>query len=66
MKTRPVGAAPDFTQACVVMFGVNLVWVFMVVWAVWGLIAVALLGWVVNQWVIWVDIRRARKRARYG
>lgn len=41
--------APNFTQACIVMFGVNLAWVFMVIWAIWGLLAVAVTGWVVNQ-----------------
>jgi uncharacterized membrane protein len=40
---------PDYTQACVVMFGVNLAWVLMVIWAIWGLLAAALLGWVVNK-----------------
>lgn len=41
--------APDFTTACVVMFGVNITWIFMVIWAIWGLIAVAAIGWVVNR-----------------
>jgi hypothetical protein len=38
----------------------------MVVWATWGLIAVATLGWALNQWMIWLDMRRAREAARYG
>ena len=38
-------AAPNYTGACVVMFGVNLVWVLLVLWVIWGLIAVALTGW---------------------
>jgi hypothetical protein len=63
---RPVGSAPDFTPACIVMFGVNLAWGFMVVWVTWGLIAVAALGWVLNQWMIWLDMRRAREAARYS
>lgn len=41
--------APDFTQACIVMFGVNIAWVFMVIWAIWGLLAVAALGWTLNR-----------------
>lgn len=44
-------AAPNYTLACVVMFGVNLTWVLMAVWALWGLIAAAATGWAVN-WVI--------------
>lgn len=53
-------AAPDFTQACIVMFGVNLAWVFMVIWAIWGLIAVAALGWAVNKLITRIDMVRNR------
>ncbi len=51
-------AAPDFTQACVVMFGVNLTWIMMVIWAIWGLVAVAVLGWVVNKLISRIDMAR--------
>ena len=54
----PQPAAPDFTQACVVMFGINLTWIMMVVWAIWGLIAVAALGWVVNRVIHRIDMAR--------
>lgn len=37
-------SAPNYTQACIVMFGVNILWIFMVIWALWGLVAVALSG----------------------
>ena len=56
-------SAPDFTNACVVMFGVNISWIFLVLWAVWGLIAVAALGWCLNRWMIWLNARRARAYA---
>ncbi len=46
--TQPT-AAPNFKSACVVMFGVNITWIFMVIWAIWGLIFVMLLGWVINH-----------------
>lgn len=42
-------AAPNYTNACIIMFGVNLAWIFMVIWAVWGLIIVMLLGAVINH-----------------
>ena len=42
-------AAPNFTSACIVMFGVNLTWILMVVWAIWGLLAAAATGWVVHK-----------------
>lgn len=39
MRDDPPGQVPDYTQACVVMFGVNLTWVLVAIWAIWGLIA---------------------------
>lgn len=42
-------AAPDYTQACVVMFGVNLTWILMVIWVAWGVLAVAITGWIVGK-----------------
>lgn len=51
-------AAPNFTQACVVMFGVNITWIFMVIWAVWGIIAVAVTGWLIHQLIERIDAAR--------
>ncbi|MEP5728129.1 MAG: hypothetical protein ABJL67_02020 [Sulfitobacter sp.] len=51
-------AAPNFTQACVVMFGVNITWIFMLIWSIWGLLAVAALGWVVNKVITRIDLAR--------
>lgn len=59
--------APNYTNACIVMFGVNITWIFMVIWAVWGLICVMLLGWVINhimtRFKAQADARHARDRA---
>lgn len=52
------GRAPDFTQACIVMFGVNIAWIFVAIWAIWGLIAVAALGWCINRAIGWIEARR--------
>ncbi len=51
-------SAPNFTQACIVMFGVNVLWVFMVVWVVWGFMAVALLGLALNTLIDRIAARR--------
>ena len=37
MNNHPTQSAPNFTNACIVMFGVNLSWVFLLLWALWGL-----------------------------
>lgn len=56
--TRNRPSAPNFTQACVVMFGVNLTWILMVIWAVWGLVAVAATGWIVNKVITRISLAR--------
>jgi branched-subunit amino acid ABC-type transport system permease component len=50
-------SAPNFTHACIVMFGVYIFWLFMVIWVVWGLLAVALCGWAVNLLINWIAQR---------
>lgn len=52
-------SAPNYISACVVMFGVNVLWVFMLIWAIWGLPAVMLTGWAVK---IAIDRIGARHR----
>ncbi len=53
------GSAPDFTTACIVMFGVNIAWIFFAIWAIWGIIAVAGTGWCINHLISYVAHRRA-------
>ncbi|WP_037914986.1 hypothetical protein [Sulfitobacter sp. 20_GPM-1509m] len=60
MINRPTQSAPNYTNACIVMFGVNLSWVFLVLWALWGLLAVAALGWTLNRWMTLLEARKAR------
>ncbi|WP_386175066.1 hypothetical protein [Sulfitobacter sp. R86518] len=50
--------APNYTSACVVMFGVNILWLFVVIWALWGLFAVVLSGWAVNAMIDRIAARR--------
>ncbi|MGJ5621153.1 hypothetical protein [Sulfitobacter sp. MF3-043] len=51
-------AAPNYTAACIVMFGVNLMWVLMVIWAVWGFVVAALAGWIVNHLITRIATQR--------
>ena len=55
-QDRP--AAPDYTLACVAMFGVNLMWILMAVWAIWGLIAALAMGWAVNKLIDRIAVAR--------
>ena len=49
MRDRPMRSAPDYTLAALVMLGVNLTWVFFLLWAVWGLLPVVLLAIFMNH-----------------
>ena len=49
MRDTEPTPAPDFTKACIVMFGVNITWIFVAIWAIWGLIVVMLVGGIINH-----------------
>lgn len=51
-------SAPDFTQACVAMFGVNVVWVLLAVFAVWGFFAMLAVAFCVKKTVDYIEARR--------
>lgn len=63
MNDHTTGTAPNFTRACIVMFGVNITWILVVIWAIWGLIAAMLLGLGVNHLIergqVWAAHRQA-------
>lgn len=58
MDGHKPGSAPNFTGACIVMFGVNLGWVLFLFFAVYGLGAAVFVGLVVNHWLDWLEHRR--------
>jgi hypothetical protein len=58
MERDKIGRAPNFTAACIVMFGVNLGWILLLLFAVYGLVAAVFLGLVINHWLNWLDHRR--------
>ncbi|MEP3638022.1 MAG: hypothetical protein ABJN14_12255 [Paracoccaceae bacterium] len=55
--------APNLTNACIVMFGVNVAWILVAIWAIWGLIAAAFMGLSINRLIshmhVWSMARRA-------
>lgn len=63
MNDRNIGTAPNYTNACIVMFGVNITWILVAIWAIWGLIAAMLLGIGVNHLIercrVWAAHRQA-------
>ena len=66
MENRKLGRAPNYTGACIVMFGVNLTWVMMALFAVYGLFAAVFLALAPNHWMNWLEHRRRLAEAAYA
>lgn len=58
MEQHKLGRAPNYTGACIVMFGVNLGWVLLLLFALYGLAAAVFICLVVNHWMNWLEHRR--------
>ncbi|GAA6179958.1 hypothetical protein NBRC116594_13960 [Shimia sp. NS0008-38b] len=46
--SRPVQPVQDYTTACLIMAFVNLLWVFVLIYVLWGLPSVMVLSVVLN------------------
>lgn len=66
MENQKLGRAPNLTSACVVMFGVNLGWILLFLFAVYGLVAAVFICLVVNHWVTWVEMRKRATEQKYA
>jgi hypothetical protein len=66
MENHKPGSAPNFTGACIVMFGVNLAWVLLFLFAIYGLVAAVFVGLVVNHWVNWLEHRKRIAEQEYA
>lgn len=58
MAERNVSAAHNYTTPALVMMGVNLTWMFLTLWAMYGLLPVLLLSAVINHGITLLDHRR--------
>ncbi len=59
MRQQQIGTAPNYTNAALTMLGVNFMWVFLTIWAVWGLIPVLIIGWGLNALITLLLGRRS-------
>ncbi len=59
MRSDAPGRAPNYTTACIAMFGVNLAWILLLIFALWGLIAALLAGFAVHRWIGWLEVKRS-------
>lgn len=49
MHDRERKPAPNYTTAALTMLCVNLLWIFGVIWAVYGIVPVLLIGLIANH-----------------
>ena len=66
MDKSKLGRAPNYTNACIVMFGVNLTWILLFLFAIWGLIAAVFVGLAVTRWLTWLETRRRAEEERWS
>lgn len=55
----PRRSAPNYTNACLVMAFLNLLWIFGVIWVLIGLWAVMVTGYALDKAISWLKRRRA-------
>lgn len=53
MRRGNMPEAPNYTNAALVMGAVNLIWIFMVLWAWLGFVAVLVTGFVLDRVLVW-------------
>ncbi len=58
MPDRHPQPAPNYTNAALTMGWVNLMWIFMVIWGLWGLLPVVLVSAGLNRGISWLALKR--------
>ena len=58
MRRGNMPSAPNYTNAALVMGLVNLLWVFMVLWASFGLPTVLATAYGLDRIIVWLSRRR--------
>ncbi|WP_299627340.1 hypothetical protein [uncultured Tateyamaria sp.] len=63
MEDHRMGSAPNYTTACIVMFGVNVMMLLILAWVFWGLLAAVFLALCLNHLMdrmsVWAAARQA-------
>ena len=56
---RQVHRVEDYTTTALVMGFINLIWVFLLIWSVWGFAAVLFAGVVLNYLITLLERRKS-------
>jgi hypothetical protein len=62
--SSPVHSAPNYTNAALVMGFVNLMWVFVLIFVLWGLPAVMVLAVILNAGIDRIARRKDRRASK--
>ena len=65
MQQKHPKRVEDYTNANLVLIFVNLMWIFGVIWANFGLLAVMLTGWVLNYLITRLEQYRASREIQW-
>ncbi|KIC12337.1 histidinol phosphate aminotransferase [Leisingera sp. ANG-M1] len=57
------GGMPDFFTAAITFAGINLMWIFFVIWVMYGLVPVLVLAVLINHFITRLDIRLNSQKA---
>lgn len=52
MRRGNMPEAPNYTNAALVMGAVNLIWMFMVIWATFGFLTVLITGFILDRIIL--------------
>lgn len=66
MENNKLGRAPNYTNACIVMFGINLTLLLLFLFALWGLLVAVFVALSVNHWLNWLDFKRRSEEQRWA
>ena len=65
MEHRHPKRVEDYTTANLILIFVNLLWIFGVIWAQFGIVAVILVGWLLNHLITRLEMYRASREIRW-
>ncbi|KIC14792.1 hypothetical protein [Leisingera sp. ANG-Vp] len=54
---------PDFFTAAIIFAGINLMWIFFVIWVMYGMVPVVVLAVLVNHFITRLEIRLNSQKA---
>jgi hypothetical protein len=65
MEQRYPKRVENYTTASLIMLFVNLLWIFALIWASFGFLAVLVTGWVLNHLITRLAAYRAAREIRW-